>query len=94
MYTPVWWGASADHRPRAQVRSASNPSGPSVVALMLKVWPALRPPKAVASSATRAIAPPSWKIGKAVSGETIRAACSAVRSMTSSVSRSTSQDLK
>ena len=45
-----------------------------------------RPVKAVASSSTRATAPPSVKIGIADSGEVMAAACSTMTSIAPSVS--------
>jgi molybdopterin-dependent oxidoreductase alpha subunit len=66
----------------------------SVVALMLYVWPAERPLKAVSASATLLTAPPICQIGKAVSGDLIRSECSTVMSITSSLSSATSQARK
>ena len=61
---------------------------------MLKVWPTVRPVKAVSSSPTRATAPPSCQIGKLVSGDWMRLACSTVMSMTSSLSSATLHERK
>jgi hypothetical protein len=58
---------------------------------MLNVKPAPRPWNAVASSSTRAAAPPRCQMGKDVRGDAIRCECSTVMSMTSSVSSATSQ---
>jgi len=90
-YTLVWWGMRADQKLRDHSRSSSKPSAVSLTAVMLNVWPAPRPLKAVWSSSTRATAPHICQIGKVVSGERICIECSTVMSMMSFVSSAVSQ---
>ena len=88
----MWWGSSADQKSRTHSRSSSKPSAVSVMPVMLNVWPAWRPLKAVSSSPTRVTAPPICQIGKAVSGERMRSEWSTAMSITSSLSSATSQE--